>query len=165
MVEKINETQWETLYKPISYPLDKFNNTDSTLMYETYGKELNSINKYQNVYVWSLVETSSGGLRIVNGRRIVNLIGYYLTELPWQVGDDIEVFVDSVEELLEKHYSDKDKLSFITVKIMKEYKQAKIEKYFRFLKSQCLEMANVKSLDKNDFDYYQQACLKYFTKA
>lgn len=76
-----------------------------------------------------------------------------------------DIIVDSVEELLEKHYSDKDKLSFITVKIMKEYKQAKIEKYFRFLKSQCLEMANVKSLDKNDFDYYQQACLKYFTKA
>lgn len=98
MVQKINETQWETTYKPISYPLDKFNNANTTLMYETYGKELTSINKYQNVYVWSLVETSIGGLRIVNGRRMVDLIGYYLTELPWQDGDDIEVFVESVEE-------------------------------------------------------------------
>ena len=98
MTETINETQWEIKYKPISYPLDKFNNTDSTLMYETYGKELNSINKYQNVYVWSLVETDIGGLRILNGKHVVNLIGYYLTELPWQDGDDIEVFVESVEE-------------------------------------------------------------------
>lgn len=77
-----------------------------------------------------------------------------------------DLIVSSVDEVLEKHYSEVNvSLKLNDNKIMEEYKQAKIEKYFRFLKSQCLEMADVQPFADSDFDRYQHACLKQFTKA
>lgn len=75
------------------------------------------------------------------------------------------IIVGSVCELLEKHYGKIDDLGFVTANVMEEYKLMKIEKYFRFLKSQCLEMADVQPFADSDFDRYHQTCLKKFTKA
>jgi hypothetical protein len=72
----ITEDQWIHAYSPITHsPVDKV---------DSFVPERN---------VWTLVETDDK-LYILNGFRIVNKIGYHITEERWKHGQEIEVRIN-----------------------------------------------------------------------
>jgi hypothetical protein len=76
MAITISEDHWINAYIPITHsPID----TVSDLIPERH--------------VWTLVE-AEGNLYILNGYRVVNKIGYHITEETWEPGYEIEVSVN-----------------------------------------------------------------------
>jgi hypothetical protein len=72
----IDEDHWINAYIPITHsPVDK---VDSWI---------------PERHVWTLVETD-GKLYILNGFRVVNKIGYHITEERWKFGQEIEVRIN-----------------------------------------------------------------------
>ena len=72
----IDEDHWINAYIPITHsPVDK---VDSWI---------------PERHVWTLVETDDK-LYILNGFRVVNKIGYHITEERWKFGQEIEVRIN-----------------------------------------------------------------------
>jgi hypothetical protein len=82
--------QWEETYQPIT------NTTREEwdgLLFETYGDDLAlvlSVARKEPRRVWTWVD-GDGGSYIINGYHLVNRIGYFITEVEWSQGDDIQV--------------------------------------------------------------------------
>ena len=82
--------QWEATYRPIT------NTTREEwdgLLFETYGDDLAYVLSVANKEprrVWTWVD-AEGGSYIINGYHLVNRIGYFITEVEWSQGDDIQV--------------------------------------------------------------------------
>ena len=82
--------QWEETYRPIT------NTTREEwdgLLFETYGDDLAlvlSVARKEPRRVWTWVD-GDGGSYIINGYHLVNRIGYFITEVEWSQGDDIQV--------------------------------------------------------------------------
>jgi hypothetical protein len=82
--------QWEATYRPIT------NTTREEwdgLLFETYGDDLAlvlSVARKEPRRVWTWVD-AEGGSYIINGYHLVNRIGYFITEVEWSQGDDIQV--------------------------------------------------------------------------
>lgn len=86
--------QWETKYQPVINASEQssWNGT----MFETYGDDyatVLTVAEKEPRRVWTWVD-GDGGTFIVNGFRLVNRIGYFITEKEWNVGDHIEVQTD-----------------------------------------------------------------------
>jgi hypothetical protein len=79
---------WIDQYKPIK---DK---QGEPVMFETYGKDLDTVLGTHPRYVWTYLEGDSGSL-ITEGYHLVNRLGYYITENPSQ--DDTEYEIDYYE--------------------------------------------------------------------
>lgn len=80
--------EWADIYKPKVNHLSKH----GVDMFETYGVELGYVLGTADIEpdrVWTLVDGDIGTY-IVNGYRLVNRIGYFITEVPF-TGDFIEV--------------------------------------------------------------------------
>ena len=75
-------------YKPIKNTLDESAGYDGC-MFETYGDELKKVMDTPHGYVWTLLEADDGSLVIGSGYHLVNRMGYFITEKPYE--DDIEV--------------------------------------------------------------------------
>lgn len=79
---------WWDKYVPTGTPTEGSggpNMDDEQRMFETYGKDLDTIYKaYEEKpeHVWTLVECE-GKMYISAGYHWVNRMGYYLTEKPW----------------------------------------------------------------------------------
>jgi hypothetical protein len=82
--------QWEETYRPIT------NTTREEwdgLLFETYGDDLAlvlSVARKEPRRVWTWVD-GDGGSYIINGYHLVNRIGYFITEVEWSQGNDIQV--------------------------------------------------------------------------
>lgn len=91
--------EWIEKYKPINNHLDDnaswqdANGNGS--MFETYEKELIHVQEVNAIYpnkVWTYCDSEfTSGTVVVAGYRLVNRIGYFITEEPWQTGEE---FVD-----------------------------------------------------------------------
>ena len=70
---------WAENYKPIKNHLVKYDQ----LTFETYGEEVEFVQKADNKYIWTEVDGDSG-CYIIAGYHWVNRIHYYITEKPWE---------------------------------------------------------------------------------
>ena len=84
MYTKIDYFDWERKYKPIQ--LD-----GCARMFETYGEELEEVIATDPNKVWTLVDGDDGETVIVNGYYFVNRLVYYITEVPFEDGEEIDV--------------------------------------------------------------------------
>lgn len=84
--------QWEATYQPVINIPDESESWGG-IMFETYGDDyatILTVAEKEPRRVWTLVD-GEDGTYIVNGFRLVNRIGYFITEKEWNVGDRIEV--------------------------------------------------------------------------
>lgn len=93
---------WLETYKPIFNPFDGtsgFVINGKSIMFETYGYELDFVLAQPKDRVWTWLDGDDGSF-IGAGFAFVNRIGYIVTEYPW-VSLDQEIQVDS-------YYNDDD---------------------------------------------------------
>ena len=72
-------SSWVDTFKPIKNHLVKYDQ----LTFETYGEEVEFVQKADNKYIWTEVDGDSGTY-IVAGYHWVNRIHYYITTNPWE---------------------------------------------------------------------------------
>ena len=72
---------WVDNFKPIKNKISKYTD-DSLIHFETYGEEVEFVQKADNKYIWTEVDGDSGTY-IIAGYHFVNRISYYITENPW----------------------------------------------------------------------------------
>lgn len=70
--------EWSEKFKPEENHIV----TSNELMFETYGEELEYVRSMDPRYVWTWVQGDLSDL-IVAGYHLVNRLGYYVTEVPW----------------------------------------------------------------------------------
>ena len=70
---------WVNTFRPIKNNLVKY----EQLHFETYGEELEFVQRAGNKYIWTEVDGDEGTY-IVSGYHWVNRIHYYITENPWE---------------------------------------------------------------------------------
>lgn len=86
--------RWEKTYRPIKNHINP-NASWNGLMFETYGEDLDFVIAQSDENTWTWVD-GDDGTYIVSGFSLVNRIGYFVTEEPW---DDVEEFqVDTNQE-------------------------------------------------------------------
>lgn len=88
--------EWKEKYRPI--PNSLLDNAYEGLMFETYGVDLTTVNAYLNdgdkrLQIWTLCD-EDGVTWITNGYHYVNRQGYFLTEVPFEDGQLIEIMID-----------------------------------------------------------------------
>lgn len=94
----MNYDQWLDTYRPVTNHLTQapYGGT----MFETFGEEFDHVFAQDRSKIWTLMDTDAG-LYVANGFHIVNRIGYFVTEVPFE-GEgflDVPVFdEDEVEE-------------------------------------------------------------------
>ena len=90
----MNLREWVEKYKPL-----RTDNGD-VIALETYGKFMDYVNKQDITRVWTSGE-EDGGSYISAGKRWVNRLNYFITEIPWEDGneyvsldddDDIDIY-------------------------------------------------------------------------
>jgi len=84
--------QWCEKYRPTANDLCKGAPYDG-LMFETYGAELEYVRRQADANIWTLVQAEDE-LVILSGWHIVNRLGYFITERPWDGLDVAEITLD-----------------------------------------------------------------------
>lgn len=98
MFKEMTEDEWIATYKPIINHIDKNASFDGT-MFETYGDEEEFVENYPDSNcVWTYADGDDGGTYIFNGWHFVNRIGYFITEVPCPVEDDIQIPIIEADE-------------------------------------------------------------------
>ena len=72
---------WVSKYKPIqnlNYPNSSFDG----MMFETYGEEIEYVCEQPKNKVWTIV-VAEGEMYIEPGIRVVNRVGFFVTEIPY----------------------------------------------------------------------------------
>jgi len=87
----MNIEEWELKYKPMQNDIDFGNASFNGIMFETYGKELEHVRQFENKYIWTYQDGDDGGPIITSGFRLMNRIGYFLTEVPWEEYEQVEL--------------------------------------------------------------------------
>jgi hypothetical protein len=82
--------EWLDQYKPTQNHLVQpderpFNN----MMFETYGDEWTHVVQYLEQYVWTVIEVD-GDWWLSPGRHVVNRIGYFVTDIPFDTSNPPE---------------------------------------------------------------------------
>lgn len=88
--------EWFEFYEPNANELNE--GLDAPFMgtmFETYGRELEYVLRMDERLVWTLTESNSGRLSIVNGFATVNRFGYFVAAYPYE-GEDIIIAVEDV---------------------------------------------------------------------
>ena len=95
---ELTEEEWFETFKPLPNHIDEdasFNDGDQGYMFETYGEELDFIKAQEPNRIWTYVDGDDGGTYIVDGKAIVNRIGYFVTTVPY---DDKQYYQITVME-------------------------------------------------------------------
>jgi hypothetical protein len=95
---EMTEEEWFKTYKPIPNHIDKnasFNDGEQGYMFETYGKELNFVEKADPAHIWTYGDGDDDGTYIWNGWSYVNRIGYFITEVPCPPDTTIQILISS----------------------------------------------------------------------
>ena len=85
MSEIYTYDDWAEKFQPIKNHLVKYDQ----LTFETYGEEVEFVQKADNKHIWTEVD-GDNGCYIIAGYHWVNRIHYYITEKPWD-DEDTEV--------------------------------------------------------------------------
>jgi hypothetical protein len=80
--------EWAEKYKPVG--------PEDNQMFETYGKDLNTVLATHPRHVWTWMQGDMSDI-ISAGYHLVNRLGYYITEIPWANEDDYCVLSIEVE--------------------------------------------------------------------
>jgi hypothetical protein len=83
----MSNEKWYDIYKPMVNHL-----TNDGESYETYGDEEDYVRQQDERHVWTEMD-GDNGVYIVNGMHFVNRIQYYITNKPWNDGEDITITV------------------------------------------------------------------------
>lgn len=87
---------WNTRYRPeYNFLAEEEASFDGT-MFETYGDEVAYVQNVSPTRVWTYIDTDNGGLAIVNGYHLVNRIGHFVTDRPWDT--DVTVVLEEGTE-------------------------------------------------------------------
>jgi hypothetical protein len=78
--------RWIEMYEPVNVHDDEH----ESIMFETFGADLDRIKATPVHNVWTWVDTDDGSV-IIEGYHIVDRIGYFITKVPWVDGLDYEV--------------------------------------------------------------------------
>jgi hypothetical protein len=70
---------WVNTFKPIKNSISKYGG----ISFETYGDEVEFVQKADNNHIWTEVDGDSG-CYIIAGYHYVNRIQYFITENPWE---------------------------------------------------------------------------------
>jgi hypothetical protein len=97
MFKEITEEDWVMDYQPIENHIEP-NSSFEGHMFETYGEELDFVLSHDIHNIWTYIDGDSGNPLIVNGYSLVNRIGYFITEVPWEGTDEINVSLVDYEE-------------------------------------------------------------------
>lgn len=83
--------EWEQVFKPVPNHLSdnaSWQDEDGVgILFETYGAELDFVFAQDPHHVWTYIDTDSG-TALCAGRHIVDRIGYFVTEKPWEGNND-----------------------------------------------------------------------------
>jgi hypothetical protein len=71
--------QWADKYKPVEHEHGR--------VFETYGKDLQTVLGTDPRYVWTWMQGDMADL-VCAGYHLVNRLGYYITEVPWTNVED-----------------------------------------------------------------------------
>ena len=93
-MKTINIDEFIEIYKPVKNHIIQ-DTPYNGYMFETFGKEIDYIVKLANnpeskQYVWTLLECDNEEFWIVPGYYIINRLGYFITEIPWE-SENIQV--------------------------------------------------------------------------
>ena len=83
---KISENEFEEKYKPLKNHIDDNASFDGC-MFETYGEEEDYVLEADVRNVWTYIEADGVHL-LAAGRRRVDRLGYLITEVPWETGEE-----------------------------------------------------------------------------
>ncbi len=83
----MTDDQFFDHYKPVQNHLNP-DAPESGCMFETYGPELDFVQSQEANKIWTIVEGDNGNNFYMAGYHLVNRIGYFVTEVPWQTGDE-----------------------------------------------------------------------------
>ena len=101
MFKEMSEEDWIKEFRTIKNHIDTRATFDGE-MFETYGEELEFVKSYDPACVWTYGDGDDGGTYIWNGYRIVNRIGYFITEVPCPENEEIQICIfegDDEDEL------------------------------------------------------------------
>lgn len=83
----LTEAEWVARFKPVSNPIDEscgFDFGGGCTLVETYGGHTEYLDTIDPSHVWTVLENEeTDDYDIVNGRHLVNRVGYIVTEIPW----------------------------------------------------------------------------------
>jgi len=85
--------EFDNKFTPVKNHLVKNAPFDET-MFETFGKEKDFINEFAKANprkVWTITAEEDEKMFFVSGIRLVNRVGYFITEEEFEVDTDIEV--------------------------------------------------------------------------
>lgn len=82
---EMDRIDWEEKFKPIPNHIEK-----GTMMFETFGKELDFVRSCPPSNVWTLLDVD-GDLCLSEGFHFVNRLGYYITEIPYEPDTNYQV--------------------------------------------------------------------------
>jgi hypothetical protein len=96
MTTKLTYDEWFDKYKPIANPDSP---VEGDIIFETYGEDLEFLKKQNPLCIWTDLDGDEANF-IGNGGHFVNRICYYVTEVPFEEGEVIEVLI--------RYYDDED---------------------------------------------------------
>jgi len=106
--------EWLEKYKPINNHIDdnaSFQDEQGNgIMFETYGEELQyvlSIANSEPDRVWTYVDGDECTV-VTNGYHLVNRIGYFITEIPYDDKGGTEPFLDVIVDEYEPDEDEED---------------------------------------------------------
>lgn len=88
--------RWVEYYRPRSNHFVPTASFDG-LMFETYGEELEYVKGFDYNRVWTFISDGEGD-RIEPGMRIVDRLGYFITDEPWLEPEFEYVELQTAEE-------------------------------------------------------------------
>ncbi len=89
-MKKLTYDDFLEKYKPVENHIDSDAAFDGC-MFETYGDELEYIEKTNPKNIWTIIETDND-FSLIAGYHYVNRYGYFITEKQWKDKDlDIEI--------------------------------------------------------------------------
>jgi len=98
MTNKLISLTWEEFeeqFKPIKNSVSIYRDTH---MFETYGEELEFVQKQDPKHIWTESQIDYGFVTS-EGYHFVNRMGYYITEVPWEdnVSYEVDLNLDTCE--------------------------------------------------------------------
>ena len=96
---ELTEEEWFDQFQPIPNHIDdnaSFQTEDGVgYMFETYDDELRFVQSQEPNRIWTYCDGDNSGTYIVQGMRIVNRIGYFVTAVPFDGSKDYQIQISS----------------------------------------------------------------------
>ena len=95
----MNEDQFFEHFKPVQNHLVA-DAPHGGCMFETYGEEVEFVNAQPANNIWTIVEGDNDTMFYCKGARLVNRLGFLITEVPWtdDIPDEIQCDMEGEEE-------------------------------------------------------------------